>query len=676
MQTEDPNLASQAELPLDLRDESEAASTRDISSPPQRRRGSSSIGRLTRPFSWIMLLLCIVIPGFVFKMVDLRLQHHALSAGRATAYGLAVSAMDLTIRGDGATLQTRLDDATPAPEIDYALFVRPDGSPWIHGFSPAVPAEIASRDPRSGEAQELSISNAEGEHRSVIDLVHPLSDGEMGFVRVGVDLAPARRAAVQIAGMVGAGLVFAWLLGWLWLRASAKKALEPLREIQSSLAYATAGDYDHLITGETHGEMGSVAESLNHLLLALQGEPDHHIPGPELDAADTETVSLEDPFFEPPAATPESPREVASVDAGPREVQAETPPPIPIRGDHAPDPRIQDALDRALRTAQRLAHGPTHVTSSPVDPGAPVEQRLGVLETALAGIESRIGDRVRRAQAAADGVQVQAAEMIDRAQSMAAGALAQSQDAGKTSDEVGRISSSIRQVSDNAVASAEAARQTQMSAENGQQAVRRSLEGMQRIRREVQTISQRIKSLGDRSLEVSEVVDTMTTISSQTNLLALNAAIEASSAGEEGVRFAVVADEVRRLAEDSARASKRIALLIRTIQTEVQDAVVAMEKGTVEVESGYRITHEAGERLQEIARQSGSSARLAQAISENAGSHVAGISRIVGSVQSMTEVAQHTESSVRDSRQLAEQLKQQAELLSRALADLDPSRTP
>ena len=83
----------------------------------------------------------------------------------------------------------------------------------------------------------------------------------------------------------------------------------------------------------------------------------------------------------------------------------------------------------------------------------------------------------------------------------------------------------------------------------GEQAVRDSLDGMQRIRGEVQAISKKIKSLGDRSLEISEIVNTIEEIASQTNLLALNAAIEAAGAGEAGLRFAVVADEVRKLAE-------------------------------------------------------------------------------------------------------------------------------
>src|SRR5439155_1284914 len=83
------------------------------------------------------------------------------------------------------------------------------------------------------------------------------------------------------------------------------------------------------------------------------------------------------------------------------------------------------------------------------------------------------------------------------------------------------------------------------------------------LRAEVQVIAKRIKSLGDRSLEISEIVDTIEEIASHTNLLALNAAIEAAGAGESGVRFAVVADEIRKLAERAAKATKDIAARIR-----------------------------------------------------------------------------------------------------------------
>src|SRR5207245_292935 len=92
-------------------------------------------------------------------------------------------------------------------------------------------------------------------------------------------------------------------------------------------------------------------------------------------------------------------------------------------------------------------------------------------------------------------------------------------------------------------------------------------------------------------------------------------ASEAAGAGEAGLRFAVVAEEVRKLAERSAKAAKDIVVLIKTIQTETQEAVIAMEDGTKEVESGYRTAVQTGESLRDIGDISKKSAELAQDIS-------------------------------------------------------------
>src|SRR5260370_8643455 len=105
---------------------------------------------------------------------------------------------------------------------------------------------------------------------------------------------------------------------------------------------------------------------------------------------------------------------------------------------------------------------------------------------------------------------------------------------------------------------------------------------MHRIRASVQASAKKIKSLGDRSLEISEIINVINGITEQTNLLALNAAIEAARAGEAGRGFGVVADEVRKLADHSRAATKDIPALIKAIQAETSEAMVLMEAGAKE----------------------------------------------------------------------------------------------
>ena len=138
---------------------------------------------------------------------------------------------------------------------------------------------------------------------------------------------------------------------------------------------------------------------------------------------------------------------------------------------------------------------------------------------------------------AAVDVSSSANEILLSSEDMASGAVQQDQEITNTSSAVEELTVSMKQVSNNAEASAEAARRALDAAEQGNRSVRDTLDGMQRIRSSVQATAKKIKSLGDRSLEISEIINVINDITEQTNLLALNAAIEAARAGEAGRGF-------------------------------------------------------------------------------------------------------------------------------------------
>ena len=155
-----------------------------------------------------------------------------------------------------------------------------------------------------------------------------------------------------------------------------------------------------------------------------------------------------------------------------------------------------------------------------------------------------------------------------------------------TGESVLQMAGRINEVSAQAQRTAQVARQSLQAAETGLQAVQNTIGGMNSIRDQIQDTSKRIKRLGESSQEIGEITELISDITEQTNVLALNAAIQAASAGEAGRGFSVVAEEVQRLAERSGDATKQIAVLVRTIQTDTQDAVAAMERSTQGVVEG------------------------------------------------------------------------------------------
>lgn len=176
----------------------------------------------------------------------------------------------------------------------------------------------------------------------------------------------------------------------------------------------------------------------------------------------------------------------------------------------------------------------------------------------------------------------------------------QSRQIENSSTAVNSMTHSILQVSQNAGEAAQVAKQSLLAAAQGAQAVQNTISGMNEIRTQIQTTSKRIKRLGESSQEISEIVELISDITEQTNILALNAAIQAVSAGEAGRGFTVVAEEVQRLAERSSEAAKQIAAIVKTIQTDTNSAVAAMEKSTEDVVEGAALSDVAGQTLSEI----------------------------------------------------------------------------
>ena len=191
---------------------------------------------------------------------------------------------------------------------------------------------------------------------------------------------------------------------------------------------------------------------------------------------------------------------------------------------------------------------------------------------------------------------------------------------------------------------------------------------MNRIKDTVQKTAKTIRGLGESSQEIGAIIQVISDIAEQTNLLALNATIEAARAGEHGKGFAVVADEIRKLAERSSKATKEIAALIKRIQTETTDSVMAMEAGTKGVKEGVNLADQAGEALRQIVDVVQRTASVIKEISLAAKQQASASEGVVGAMDNISTVTKQSAHGSKETANAAHSLANMARELQNAIS--------
>src|SRR5437899_4053224 len=538
------------------------------------------------------------------------------SKGEAIASSLATSGVDLISTRDASSVQSLVDEFAKIRGVAYVLVYDPQKTLIAHTFSPVVPAGIVDKNPVPGnvarQVREIEYQDpARRATRQITDIGMPMAGGKIGTVRVGMDRAIINEAATAAGRellLLFGGVAALVLIGGALL---ADRIVRPVTQLVQAAQRAGPGDPSDTVPVRSRDEIGALGQAFNEAIVRLRSQ--------------VQTESERD-------------------------------------DERRRREELQENIIKFLDTAMEVSQG--DLTKR----GEVTSDVLGNVVDAINLMVAEIAAIIAEVRVAAMQVSVSANQMSGSTGRMAQGVQDQAREAARVASAVSALTQLVRQVAESAQSSAAAAREALDAAQRGDAAVRDSLQGMQRIRGEVQAISKKIKSLGDRSMEISEIVNTIEDIASQTNLVALNAAIEAAGAGEAGLRFAVVAEEVRKLAERSGKAANDIVVLIKGVQTETQQAVVAMEEGTREVEAGFKVTVEAGERLHQIGEISQKSAALALEISQATQDQVRGVEGGAVAVQSIAGVAVETEKAVLETRKTMDQMVRVAEALTASLA--------
>ncbi|MFZ1386064.1 MAG: methyl-accepting chemotaxis protein [Thiolinea sp.] len=226
------------------------------------------------------------------------------------------------------------------------------------------------------------------------------------------------------------------------------------------------------------------------------------------------------------------------------------------------------------------------------------EDATGPLADAINQLAEDTTDVLKQVREVAMTVDTTSQDVNQHALSVNQLALLERTEAEETAEQLGNILRRLDSIADSAQQANRVADTTSRATREAQASVARTLTSISGIRDTVQETGKRLKRLGERSQEISRIIDIISNISERTTVLALNASMQATAAGEAGRGFSVIAEEIQHLAESSRESTDQIGALVRNIQQEANTTIANMDQTISEVVDGSALAEQAAAQMQ------------------------------------------------------------------------------
>ncbi|WGZ93511.1 MAG: methyl-accepting chemotaxis protein [Candidatus Thiothrix putei] len=270
------------------------------------------------------------------------------------------------------------------------------------------------------------------------------------------------------------------------------------------------------------------------------------------------------------------------------------------------------------------------------------EDATGPLADAINQLAEDTADVLKQVRDVATSVETTSQDVNHYALAVNKLAQLEQSEAEETTAQLGTILQRLDSIAASAQQANQVADTTSSTTRHAQEAVSRSMENITNIRDTVQETGKRLKRLGERSQEISQIIDFINNLSERTTVLALNASMQATAAGDAGRGFSMIAEEIQRLAESSRDSTNQISTLVRNIQQEANTTIATMDNTIAQVVNGSTLASEAAQQMQATLEATNQLVASVEKIAESSAEQVAISKSLQTRAERIVEATQST----------------------------------